>query len=215
MDSFESETLAALGVAADRVFELPPQRLVEFPELYVPPLTVTRQFALLPLMVDALRRLARPRRVRSKRLYVTRQGTSRRRIANHDELLATLTRHGFCQVAPEHLSVREQIALFGQAEAVIGVHGAGLTNAVFSAPRTLLIDLITPNSPRSPLLFWNLAALCDLPFIEIVCKPSVPGDKHSDIEVDCTHLDSVLRRRLPATNGGRRLDPAASATCTS
>ena len=75
-----------------------------------------------------------PAHVQSKRLYVTRQGTSRRRIANHDELLATLTRHGFCQVAPEHLSVREQIALFGQAEAVIGVHGAGLTNAVFSAP---------------------------------------------------------------------------------
>jgi capsular polysaccharide biosynthesis protein len=194
--SFESETLAAVGVAPDAVFELPPRRLVEFPELYVPPLTVTRDFALLPLAVDALRRLAKPCTVRQKRLYVTRQGSLRRRIVNHDEVIDLLTRHDFSEVAPERLSVREQIALFGQAEAVIGAHGAGLANAVFSAPGTLLIELQSPELREAQALFWNLAALCELRFVQIVCRPIAPRIE-PDIEVDCSHLDLLLQRRLP------------------
>jgi len=46
---FESETLAAFGIAPAAVFELPPRHLVQFSELYVPPWPVTKDWRLLPL----------------------------------------------------------------------------------------------------------------------------------------------------------------------
>lgn len=38
----------------------------------------------------------------------------------------------------------EQIDLFKQAELVVAVHGAGLTNTVFSEPRTEVIEILPP-----------------------------------------------------------------------
>jgi capsular polysaccharide biosynthesis protein len=195
LESFEAETLAAVGIDPDSVFVLPPDRVVRFPELYVLPRPFGKS-APAPIVANALRGMA-PVRADStgpRRLYVSR--ASRRRIVNHDEVLATLERHGFSEVSAEGLSVSEQIALFARAEAVIGVHGAGLTNAVFSSPGALLIELQPERREGLQLLFWNVAAVCGLRYIRIVCK-SLTRRLHSDLEVDCAHLDAVLTRRLP------------------
>ncbi len=206
--SFRSETLAALGIAPDRVVELPARRLVRFSELYVPPYTVTRDWRLLPIVVHALRSFAASSLGGHGRLYVTRKASSRH-ISNHAEVLETLGRLGFSELAAETLTVAEQIALFSRAEAVVGVHGAGLANAVFSAPGTLLVELQSPElysapavsgsfglGDRSHDVFWNLAAVANLQYVRVVCKPVTPGHRNSDIEVDCAHLEEVLRRWL-------------------
>jgi hypothetical protein len=192
---FEAETLAAVGIAPDSVFVLPPDRMVHFPELYVVP-RAFRRSAPAPILASTLRSLAQVQRdsVASRRLYITR--ASRRRIVNHAEVLETLERHGFSEVAAETLSVSEQIALFAQAEAVIGVHGAGLTNSVFSTPGTLLIELQPERRERVQLLYWNVAAISGLRYIQIICR-SLTRRRQSDLEVDCSHLDAVLSRRLP------------------
>ena len=148
-----------------------------------------------PIVADALRGLVpvRADSTGARRLYVKR--TSRRRIVNEDEVLVTLERHGFSEVSNEGLSVSEQIALFAKAEAVIGVHGAGLANAVFSPPGTLLIELQPETREGIHPLYWNVAAVSGLRYIRIMCK-SLTGRRHSDLEVDCLHLDALLRRRL-------------------
>jgi capsular polysaccharide biosynthesis protein len=199
---FEAETLATIGIPPDSVFVLPPDRLVQFPELYVLPRPFGRS-APAPIVANALRGLT-PAHAGSggrRRLYVTRQA-SRRGIVNHNEVLATLERHGFSEVPAESLSVAEQIELFAQAEAVIGVHGAGLANAVFSAPGTLLIELQPERREGIQLLYWNMAAASGLRYIRIICR-SLTRRLHSDLEVDCSHLDSVIGRRLPVVEGAR------------
>ena len=196
LEPFEAETLAALGIAPDSVFVLPPDHVVQFPELYVLPRTLTTG-VLAPVVANVLRGLVQVRAdsARPSRIYVTRKTAERRRIVNDDEVLATLMRHGFVEVSAEGLSVQEQTSLFAQAEAVIGVHGAGLTNAVFSAPGTLLIELQADFRKMRPL-YWNVAASFGLRYIQVVCK-SLTGRKNSDIEVDCLHLDALLQRQLP------------------
>jgi capsular polysaccharide biosynthesis protein len=176
---------------------LPRNCVVQFPELYLLPRTATSDGFLAPSVANAVRGLARDQAdsARPGRLYVTREESSRRRIVNHDEVLVTLARHGFSEVSAERLSVQEQIALFAQAEAVIGVHGAGLANAIFSAPGTLLVEL-QPEFRKMRPVYWNLAAVSGLRYIQVVCK-SLTRHRHSDIEVDCSHLDSLLQRRLP------------------
>jgi capsular polysaccharide biosynthesis protein len=192
---FEAETLAALGIAPESVFVLPPERVVQFPELYVLPRPFGKS-APAPIVANVLRGLvpAQADSTGPRRLYVAR--SSRRRIVNEDELRATLERHGFSEVSAEGLSVSEQIALFAQAEAVIGVHGAGLANSVYSPPGALLIELQPERREGLQLLYWNVAAVSGLRYIRIVCR-SLTRRLHSDLEVDCSDLDALLRRRLP------------------
>ncbi len=192
--SYEAETLAALGFDPESVFLLPRERVIRFPELYVLPRPFGKS-APAPIVANALRGLvqAEADSTRTRRLYVGR--SSRRRIVNDDELRLTLEQHGFSEVSAEDLSVAEQIAMFAQAEAVIGVHGAGLANAVYCAPGTLLIELQPERREGLQLLYWNMAAVSGLRYTRIVCR-SLTRRLHSDLEVDCSHLDAVLSRQV-------------------
>lgn len=196
LEPFEAETLAAVGIDPDSVFVLPPDRFVHFPELYILP-RPCRKSAPPPILASVLRRLvgAGADSAGPRRIYITRQRAERRRIINHDEVGITLARHGFSEVTAEALSVQEQIALFAQAEAIVGIHGAGLTNAVFSPPGTLLVEL-QPELRKVMPLYWNLAAIAGLRYVQIVCK-SLTRRKNSDARVDCSSLDATLRRQLP------------------
>ncbi len=62
----------------------------------------------------------------SRRIYIDRG--SNRSAKNKEELLGLLTRHDFESICLEKLSAAEQIAIFRDAEAVIGEHGAGLSS---------------------------------------------------------------------------------------
>jgi Glycosyltransferase 61 len=197
MSTFQLDALAVAGVAGPSIFELPPDRVVEFPVLYAPPGAVSRGSWVRPLGVGALRTLA-PERTAVQRLYVSRASAGvRRRIVNEDEVIATVERHGFTPVAAEALSVREQIELFSEAEAVLGGHGAGLTNVVFSPRRATLFELQPLGYGRGRAeLYWNIAAICNLDYVQIVCRATERGN-YADFCVDCSHLDRVLRHRLP------------------
>lgn len=47
-------------------------------------------------------------------------------------------------------SVRSTLSLFSQAQAVVGVHGAGLTNSVFAVHPVSVIEISTFTEPRRP-----------------------------------------------------------------
>lgn len=62
--------------------------------------------------------------------YACRRG--RRHILNEDRLFSMLQKHGFYRCSPEKMSIADQIELFFDARMVIGAHGSGLTNILFS-----------------------------------------------------------------------------------
>jgi hypothetical protein len=200
--SFQREALGVAGVPTGLITELPSDVVASFPALYVP--AIGGQSALSQVVVDALRTLApdaRPRR----RLYVSRQtGRSRengrrRRILNHDEVVTVLDAYGFETVASEDLSIREQIDLFAEAEAVLGVHGAGLTNAVFAPSGAHLIELqgTAGFSKDRSALFCDLATLARLNYLRVPCQPAVEHWK-ADVVVDCDRLSTGLQQHLGA-----------------
>ncbi len=83
-------------------------------------------------------------------------GRARRRLANHGELAdALFARFGnaFRSVVLEGLPPLEQARLFYNAELVVGEHGAGLCNLVFSRPATDVVEL----GPVFRPTFANLA----------------------------------------------------------
>jgi len=78
-----------------------------------------------------------------RRLYITRQFAATRRLSNEAAVSHLLETRGFETIAPEDLSVRDQIRAFATAEAVVAPHGAGLTNMLFGASCSV-VELLSP-----------------------------------------------------------------------
>jgi capsular polysaccharide biosynthesis protein len=76
-----------------------------------------------------------------ERLFVSRRDAATRRLLNEDEVMAEAARFGFTRIEASRLSFAEQVARFGAAEAVIGVTGSGLSNAVFAPVDAAFVEL--------------------------------------------------------------------------
>ena len=122
---------------------------------------------------------------------------------NHAEVVTVLGHHGFVAVEPGELSVREQINLFAGAQAVIGLHGAGMTNIAF-APRGATVIELQPAGLdwARTVLFWNIAAVAGHRYAQVVCasRPNRGATDRSEshVEVDVDDLDRTLAQVLPA-----------------
>lgn len=74
-----------------------------------------------------------------------------RMLLNEREVVALLRRRGFEPVVPSTLDVAGQLALYRSASLVAGALGGGLLNAIFSAPGTGVLSLVSPDYTR-PLI---------------------------------------------------------------
>lgn len=72
------------------------------------------------------------------RIYISRANAEGRHVVNEKELLTALSAYGFERYVLEDLSVGEQVALFSNAEAVVGPHGAGFINLIFADEPTVV-----------------------------------------------------------------------------
>lgn len=90
-----------------------------------------------------------------KRIFVSRENSVHRRCVNEKQILAVAQSKGFEIIKNESLSLADQIALYAQAECVMGVHGAGFTNMLFAPKNATLIELMTRN--YLPRFFENIA----------------------------------------------------------
>lgn len=137
----------------------------------------------------------RPRR-RCNRIYISRsKAPGGRRVVNEDELLTMLQRFGFRSHALEELSLSEQIDLFFDAEAVVGAHGAGLTNLLFSE-RADVVEL-HPGPAVFPHYYFLSCALGHR--YRFVCSRA--ESRHSDLVVDVDAVAAALdalERRSPS-----------------
>ncbi|MFS8907710.1 glycosyltransferase 61 family protein [Synechococcus sp. OH2] len=174
---FQVQSLAALGI--------PPERLLSFEQaggshlqaqnLIVPSLAgpvgclTPRGWKVLQQLAPLGQAAGLPRRI-----YISRRAARWRRVINEAEVLEALRPWGFVPVQLEALSLAEQIALMQTAEAVIGLHGAGLTNLAFCQPGTLVVEIF----PRNAVLpyFWSLAQVVGLdyfPLLAPTCDPAL------------------------------------------
>lgn len=79
-----------------------------------------------------------------KRIYISRDDASVRRLTDEAALAERLQRHGVQVVTLSGKSVSEQMRLFSGAELVIGPHGAGLSNVIFAQDKCRVIELVSP-----------------------------------------------------------------------
>jgi hypothetical protein len=124
---------------------------------------------------------------RGHRLYISRERCGYGKISNEDELFHELALMGFEKVVLEDLSFDEQVAIFQRAEWVIGAHGAGLANVIFSSPACRVIEIRNPIydgeetfQARTGNIFWRLSEFLGLEYHAFFALPNdtetwVPG----------------------------------------
>ncbi|WP_158545212.1 glycosyltransferase family 61 protein [Bremerella cremea] len=129
-----------------------------------------------------------------KRIYISRAKAGWRKVLNEDQVMAMLARHGFQRYFLEDLNVREQIQLFQQAEMIVGPHGAGLANIVFTPPGAKVIEIGTVYRPFG--YFHRLCTQCDHDMVWFLGQ-AVQGTRkeESHIVVDVAQLEGCLAQQ--------------------
>ena len=130
-----------------------------------------------------------------RKIYISRAQAPRRRLVNEDDIWGLLEGAGFERVFMEDLSFKAQVKLMQETSIVVAPHGAGLTNMMFCAPGTHIVEIADLSFPNPN--FYALASAMEHNYW-LVSAEGV-GDEHP-LERDMGVPPSAVRRvllRLP------------------
>ena len=127
------------------------------------------------------------------RIYLSRAGARRRRVANEAAVIESLSRYGFTAVRPETMSMRDQVSLFQRAEVIVGPHGAALGGMVF-APQAKLLVLYPERRPGE--YFYTMARRIGIEHYGLVHHSDAEEDIVEDFAVDLHRMEAILVQRM-------------------
>lgn len=81
----------------------------------------------------------------SRKIYISRANSKKRRILNEDEIVEFLISMGFIVYFMEEMSFTHQIEVFSEAAVIVASHGAGLANMIFCSKKTIIIEIFPNN----------------------------------------------------------------------
>lgn len=103
-----------------------------------------------------------------KLIYVSRGDAQHRKIKDEEGVIRALENIGFSVVTPGTLSYPEQVAFFSNAQVIVGLHGAGLTNIGYAPEGALLIELFDRNYMN--YVYYVTSRICNLKYECILSK---------------------------------------------
>lgn len=114
-----------------------------------------------------------PKAERSRRIYISRARARFRSLLNEDEIWPMLEARGFERTFMEDLSFEEQVELMRRTECLVAPHGAGLTNMMFCAEGTKVVEIASLAFPN-PNFYAVAAAMGHSYYL-------VPAEEHGDV----------------------------------
>lgn len=89
-----------------------------------------------------------------RHIFLNRRSTYQRTISNLPALVPVLQEYGFEIIYAEDLSYEDQVEIFKEANYVVGIHGAGITNLIHSEIKQLhLLELFSADL-KQPHFYW-------------------------------------------------------------
>ena len=130
-----------------------------------------------------------------RRIFVSRNTSTYRRLVNENEVFDMFTEYGFEFVNPEKLSFNEQVKLFAEADMIAGVKGAALTNCIFS-PRGMKVLVLCP-SDFPDMFFWDFIAQLDGHYAEVYGPITTNNHQsHNDFFIPVEACKAALQQLL-------------------
>ncbi len=99
------------------------------------------------------------RTIRPKKIFIKRHKNAGRTLSNLEEIEDVLLKRGFTVIEPGDYSMVEQTNLFSDAELIVSIHGAGVTNIVFSKAQSLKLIEIFKGGTEFPDHYKNLSKI--------------------------------------------------------
>jgi len=143
LSGVQAESLAILGVSADRVRRLSAGHRYLFRSVWIPSV-LTDGLTPHPAAIKWLRRTYRRAQADptdARRIFVSRADAKVRRLRNEAEVFSALRPLGFEHVIASNLGFQAQVDLFAAAQAVVGPTGSGLSNTIFSRPNIAIVEI--------------------------------------------------------------------------
>ena len=143
------------------------------------------QFFSLSKSIRILKDLLKPKKseVEDKKIYVTREDSSYRKIVNEADILPILRSRGYKVINPQLYNIDEQIRIFSQAEKIISPHGSNLSNIIFCKPGTEIYEIGPEFNSNFEKFFENrykyLAEVNGLKYYRFLTD-TVPVENHSN-----------------------------------
>ena len=128
-----------------------------------------------------------------KRIFLTRKNTQNRHL-NEEEVFSTLKKYDFETVSPEKYSFEEQIALFNNAEWIVGGTGAAFTNLLFTNNKCKILCFRSNSIGKEPPVFNTIAYIngCKMWYYS-PDKTKSSQDLHSDYSINIEHLEKTMQ----------------------
>jgi hypothetical protein len=189
--NYERETLAALGVPAEKIRYVDSRDRFQIASAVVPSMNFN---IVAPWKVHGLRQLVSSvRSTQRRRLYLSRSHAAVRRIANEKEISEILRQQNFEILEAENLSWPKQADLFASAIMIVAPHGAALANIVFCQPETRVVEITTRAGYSD--WYWQLAAVAGLSYEVLEAQPTKSSSiENADMIVNREHLARLLER---------------------
>lgn len=193
---FYLKTLHALGISGDRVVEFDGTESWTFENFWWQPPAVhpddQTPGAMQWIGQQIVQSVPIGQAEKPVKIYISRTLPSARVIVNEVEFLPLLQEMGFHVCRLEKMPFEEQVRLFRNAEVVVGPHGAGFTNLIFSKPGTRVIEILAKGHERR--CYWTLSAELGHDYLFYLGTPKFPERKgEPDIEVEPSRFANRLR----------------------
>jgi hypothetical protein len=146
------------------------------------------------------------------RMFLSRGNAKLRRLLNEDALTEIAATEGFARFQAHSGNHAEQVRAFGEADVIVAVHGAGLTNLLFARPGATIVEIFPEDCVKSTYL-W-LARRLGLNYLPLT---GGPGNYKQAFTLAPQIFQSGLEKALlmkppaaarPASRAGEREAPS-------
>ncbi len=193
----------ALNIPSDKLLSYEGEVLIQAKTLIVPsvPFIPSKNRKVLPTW---LKKFVRETFLRDdqpsgtpKKIYISRSKAASRHISNEGKVIELLKSFGFALLHLEDLSVFDQAQTFYNTKIIVGLHGSGFANLIFSQPGTTVIEIdhgLEGEDQRS--YFKRFAALMDCNYIPFYADQVGEEDLEKDIHVDIAAFEELMSKVL-------------------
>lgn len=134
-----------------------------------------------------------------KRIYISRQDATYRKITNEMSVQDFLKSYGFEVIILSQLSLLDQVNIFNQASIIVSPHGAGLSNLAFCNPQTKVIEIFHPDYVN--VCYWSISNLLNLNYwyclgVKNVSRKSDLAPFAQNIQVDIAKLSKLIEKLI-------------------
>jgi capsular polysaccharide biosynthesis protein len=188
---FQKEGLAKFDIDPERIINpiRNPNYFAGAEQLYIPSLPEDLG-TISPWVIRFLRDTFLGKRVnmqKNKLLFLSRKNAPTRRIVNHVAVSEEIFRRGFLEFTPEDYTIEEVAAYFSNAEAIVSVHGSGLSNLPFVEEGAKVLDIMAPFH-QDPY-YWMICNQRKAKYVALFSEGEHPSD---DLDLVKRKVDSDL-----------------------